>query len=301
MTTSKPVQLENSTYYTNSEIPFHILRVAHEEEEIVELHDHNFHELVIVQEGRGYHLIDNITYTISAGNIFFIQLGQTHKFINIEHLTVLNIMFDFDLLKKNEWDLQKLPNYEKLLNPPNNQTIKNCFIDEINLSKIVFIADDLIAELSKGKAGYTTALIAGFLQMILLILRKCKFEEGRFYNHTYQVSKIVGYIEKYYIKDITLDKLAAISKMSVSTMRRRFTEATGFSPIEYLLRIRIEKAASLLVSTQMPITEIAFKTGFKDSSYFSYQFKKLTNHTPGIYRDNRRNVFSASANKHLNL
>jgi len=235
MTNIKPIQLQSHDYYTDSNLPLHILRVAHEEAEIVELHSHNFHELAIVQEGRGYHVIDNTTYPISAGNIFFIQLEQTHRFVNIEHLTILNIMFDFELLTNNEWDLKKLSNYEKLFYPASRQQIVNCFIDEITLSKIVYITDELIEELSCSKAGSKTALLAGFLQIILLISRNSKFESSKFYNHTYQISKIIGYIEKNYQKDISLYKLASISKMSVSTMRRRFTEATGFSPIEYLL------------------------------------------------------------------
>ena len=293
-------QLKSYDFYQMPDLPMHILRRAHEEEEHVELHSHNFLELVIVQEGRGYHTIDDITYPISAGNIFHINLEQTHKFINIEHLTILNVMYDYCLLENNKCDLHKLPNYEKLLNPLKGGEIKNCFIDEISLSKIVFIADELISELSNKKTGFKTGMLAGFLQILLIILRKSKFESGKFYNHTYQISKIIAYIEKYYIKEITLDKLAAISKMSVSTMRKRFAEATAFSPIGYLLRIRIEKAATLLVSTQMPITEIAFKTGFKDSSYFSYQFKKLTNTTPLQYRENRKNVFSANTDKQQN-
>ena len=81
---------------------------------MLELHSHDFYELAVVQEGRGYHIVDNETYPISAGNIFFIRPDQNHRFVDIEHLTILNILFDIKVLEENEWDISGISNYKKI-------------------------------------------------------------------------------------------------------------------------------------------------------------------------------------------
>ena len=283
------------------DFPVHIERDVLKESNVLEMHSHSYYELAVVQEGRGFHIVDNDVYPISAGNIFFIRPHQKHRFVDIEHLTILNILFNIKTLEQYEWDINNVTNFRKLFYNINKdkkagENLISFSIDEITLSKIVFIADEIINEINKQKSGYKFAVVTGFLNLIILISRNCKPDPGKFYNHNYQVSTLLGYIDKNYYKSITLQKLASISKMSVSTMRRRFSAAIGYSPIAYIQRVRIEKSALLLVGTDMPITQIAYKSGFKDCSYFSNQFKLLTSFTPRIYRKNRVNTFKAKAN-----
>jgi AraC-like DNA-binding protein len=65
---------------------------------------------------------------------------------------------------------------------------------------------------------------------------------------------------------------------------RVFRKATGQTPIDYLVRLRIQKSISLLRNTDQPIIEIALESGFNDSNYFTRQFRKLTNESPSAYR-----------------
>ena len=72
--------------------------------------------------------------------------------------------------------------------------------------------------------------------------------------------------------------------MSASSLLRNFKDATGFSPIDYLLRIRIARAVELLRSDEMTITSAAFNVGFSDSNYFARQFKRIMKTSPSDYR-----------------
>ena len=65
---------------------------------------------------------------------------------------------------------------------------------------------------------------------------------------------------------------------------------TGFSPMHYLINIRITEAIKLLKNPLVPLTDIALGTGFYSSQHFSTTFKKLTGHTPGEFR--KRNLHS---------
>lgn len=73
----------------------------------------------------------------------------------------------------------------------------------------------------------------------------------------------------------------AISKYHLS---HRFKEATGVTFRSYLLRARVERAKSLLADEQLPITEVAFMSGFNDLARFDKVFKRHTGLTPSAYR-----------------
>ncbi|CAM3506895.1 GlxA family transcriptional regulator [Parendozoicomonas haliclonae] len=94
----------------------------------------------------------------------------------------------------------------------------------------------------------------------------------------------------------TLLSFADVAKqfsMSQRTLNRRFLEATGLTPSQWLLRLRVEKARDLLTSTNLDICDIALRCGFQDPGYFSRVFRKHMETTPGQYRSSvRSKLFS---------
>jgi transcriptional regulator GlxA family with amidase domain len=75
-------------------------------------------------------------------------------------------------------------------------------------------------------------------------------------------------------------KLVAISGFSPSTLNRAFRRAVGLPPSAYHLRLRIRKAADMLRTTDMSVTEIAGRTGFDDANYFARVFRKTMGISP---------------------
>lgn len=83
--------------------------------------------------------------------------------------------------------------------------------------------------------------------------------------------------------------------LSERTLSRRFQRATGTTPWQYLLTLRMNEAATLLRSTPLSITQIAAEVGITDSAHFSKQFKKANQLTPSQYRKAvRGHVFSTN-------
>lgn len=68
------------------------------------------------------------------------------------------------------------------------------------------------------------------------------------------------------------------------TFKRRFTGATGLSPIAYVQRLRIEDAKRRLERTEASVDEISWKVGYEDPAFFRRLFRRLTGLTPGAYR-----------------
>lgn len=79
-------------------------------------------------------------------------------------------------------------------------------------------------------------------------------------------------------------ELAAGLGMSYSSFRRAFRRHTGLPPHQYLLRLRLHKAQTLLSRSRMPVQEIAETAGFQSAYYFSRIFKARTGMTPGEWR-----------------
>ena len=72
--------------------------------------------------------------------------------------------------------------------------------------------------------------------------------------------------------------------MNTSYLSTLFRQVTGTTFKEHLNRVRVEEAARLLSNTDYPVMEIAIACGYKDQSYFTKVFKKLTGLTPKQYR-----------------
>ena len=81
-----------------------------------------------------------------------------------------------------------------------------------------------------------------------------------------------------------VDEMVRRSGLAGRTFKRRFTEATGFAPIEYVQRLRIEDAKRRLERTDSSADEISWQVGYEDAASFRRLFKRTTGLTPGAYR-----------------
>jgi len=104
-------------------------------------------------------------------------------------------------------------------------------------------------------------------------------------RHFSALRKAERYIWTNYTRKLSLKEIARASGLSAPYLSTVFKEEMGENLSNYLNRLRIEKAAAMLITTNMPISEIAKTCGFEDQSWFSKIFKNNTNLTPGKYRE----------------
>jgi AraC-like DNA-binding protein len=95
------------------------------------------------------------------------------------------------------------------------------------------------------------------------------------------------FTEKNLTRPVGLPDLARAAGLSVSRFAHAFKEKTGTAPVEYLRRRRMEHGRSLLLSTPLPIKEIAEQCGCADQYVFSKMFKRVMGMPPGSLRKNR--------------
>jgi transcriptional regulator GlxA family with amidase domain len=83
---------------------------------------------------------------------------------------------------------------------------------------------------------------------------------------------------------LSVDDLASRARLARATFNRRFARATGHTPIDYLQRLRVEKAKALLEETDQPIEDIGWQVGYEEPAAFRRVFRKVTRFAPGEYR-----------------
>ena len=81
-----------------------------------------------------------------------------------------------------------------------------------------------------------------------------------------------------------VEEMVSRSGLAGRTFKRRFKEATGFAPIDYVQRLRIEDAKRRLERTDAPADEISWQVGYEDAAFFRRLFKRRTGLAPGAYR-----------------
>ncbi|AOT70617.1 response regulator transcription factor [Geosporobacter ferrireducens] len=106
----------------------------------------------------------------------------------------------------------------------------------------------------------------------------------KYHNNLKQIKQARKYIEENYMKNITLEDLGAHIGFNPSYFSSLFKKETGTSFIEYLSKIRIEKAKDLLRESDLRIQDVCLMVGYNDAKYFTKSFIKHTGLKPNEYR-----------------
>lgn len=112
------------------------------------------------------------------------------------------------------------------------------------------------------------------------------------------LDSIIAYIQRNIMQDITLRSIAQACACSESTVSHLFKEYTNQSVKKYIMNLRMKQAEKLLLTSDLPITNIALLCGFSNSNYFSTAFRKTHDMSPAEYRK-ENNQFIPLTEMHL--
>ena len=105
-------------------------------------------------------------------------------------------------------------------------------------------------------------------------------------EHVLQIrmQKMIGFIQKHYAEDVSLQDIANSASISRSEASRCFQSYLHTSPVNYLLKYRVERSMQLLRDNNMTVEAVALECGFSSSAYFCKIFRSHTGMTPKQYR-----------------
>jgi AraC family transcriptional regulator, arabinose operon regulatory protein len=102
------------------------------------------------------------------------------------------------------------------------------------------------------------------------------------------VDRVIQLMHRNITQNLQLEEMAAHVDLSSSHLHRLFRSQTGTAPINFFMRLKIQRACELLDNTEMKINEIGHFLGYSDPHYFSRIFKQITGHAPRQFRALRR-------------
>lgn len=126
-----------------------------------------------------------------------------------------------------------------------------------------------------------------FHQFVYELLRQ-RHDRGEGAVQPNPLSQAIRYIEECYAEPLTLPALAAMLGCNARRLQRLFNAKLHVGPMEYLIRVRLDKAKLLLQHTDVPIVRIAEAVGYSDSYYFSRLFKKYFGVSPRQFQEQVR-------------
>lgn len=255
-------------------------------------HWHDFVELVFIRKEGGIHRIDNKHHECHRGQVYLILPGTHHSFDGSVPVALSNILFFPWRIKQildSIGDISGLHNYfsSRLTRKDQKKAPPVLQLEGSEHPSIFSLLDRMQKESDGKEPGYKGMLEAHFLNLLISLSRSSLGRKNLFLERgtpSQKVGYLVHRLEQEFHLPWTLEEMAAAIHTSVPSLCRYFKEHTGSSPLDYLIRLRIEKAKDLISHSDLLITEIAFQVGFNDGNYFARQFKRICGISAGGYR-----------------
>ena len=149
-----------------------------------------------------------------------------------------------------------------------------------------YLFKEMIYELQNCKTGYEDLLTMYLRQIFLLVQRTRQEERPTVSTYIQEEMEFARrYFNEHYNEPISIQEYAESRNMSVCYFQRNFKQIVKHTPMQYLLTIRVNNAASLLETTDYSMAEIAAIVGYEDPLYFSRLFRKIKGVSPRDYRN----------------
>jgi AraC-like DNA-binding protein len=139
-------------------------------------------------------------------------------------------------------------------------------------------------EFTNQEIGYCTRINQLVDELFILIARQLMRQNNSRRDFPQTFMKLEQTLRENLSHQWTVEEMAALVGLGITAFSEKVKSFTGFSPLNYLINIRISEAIKLLKRQDVHVTDIALDVGFYSSQHFATTFKKLTGYTPSEFR-----------------
>ena len=164
--------------------------------------------------------------------------------------------------------------------------IRNGYVGENRLLKQLF--DEIILELQLKKPLFQDITLLLF-QQLLPQIHRIRLSQSAADDQTALIDQLIIRLNQQYMEPWDIASMADFCNLSPYYFSHQFKAVAGVAPVQYLNRLRIEKAKELLLTEDLSVSEVSMLVGYKDPLYFSKAFKKATGSSPKSFHGNRLN------------
>ncbi|TWF40597.1 AraC family transcriptional regulator [Chitinophaga polysaccharea] len=244
-------------------------------------HKHVEYELILILKGHGTAMIGDCVCDYSVNDLFFIAGNLPHWFRKNHPKMIgaaLVIHFTNDCWGGGLLQMAEMKAIQSLLQKNNGIQL------EKNLKKEVTESMQLM---HRKKGFEKLMLLLECLHKIGLskqykILTEDFTDTSNVVNPV--IEKVIDFSFKHYQEKVTLKQAAAIANMSIPNFCRFFKKNIKKTYFDFLRDLRISHACKLLTSSNQPILDICYESGYKSWAHFSKQFTEVKQQTPSQYR-----------------
>ena len=156
------------------------------------------------------------------------------------------------------------------------------------VSRVNSTLQDSLIRLLRLLANPTDLRILGPSIVREILYRVLQGEQGGQLRHlvlrdssSHRIASITRFLNENYSERLSIDDIARVAGMSTSALYHKFREVTRMSPLQYLKKIRLHHARTLMVARGLNASEAGFQVGYTNPSQFSREFKRLFGFPPG--------------------
>ncbi|QEC42601.1 helix-turn-helix domain-containing protein [Pseudobacter ginsenosidimutans] len=253
-------------------------------------HFHPELELTFIVQGSGIRFVgDNIEY-FGSGDMVLVGANLPHRWKNDKvyyeldndlYSRAIVIQFRENFLRSDAGELPEMADIRNMLTlakrglkivGATRQKVAKRMIAMLHQNSIERIAS-LLLILSNIAASNEYAVLSG-----------TSIDQSYTRSDTERISRVYAYIMENFTDEINLQDVAGVANMSLTAFCRYFKSVTNKTFSTFLLETRLNYACKLLLSDSFNITQVAFRAGFNNLSYFNRQFKKMKGISPLQYK-----------------
>ena len=255
----------------------------------IPVHWHDEVEIIYIKKGHITVYIGDETFSAKAGDLFMVNTGELH-FMSSDDMKVeyYTLLFPLTFLSFQIEDALEqevfLPLRQKNLLFPIGLKGLSAEIEMLHLIREVIKVNE------EKECAYQLRTRILLLEFVEGLLKEEGFCKADITGTTGMQRELLAYIQEHYTERITLAMLAGEFHLSEKYISWYFKEHFYISFIQYVSHLRMMRAKDLLLTTEQPVTEIAFSCGYPSVNYFIRSFKEEHGVTPLQYRKKSKEV-----------
>jgi len=267
----------------------------------VGFHKHDFVEIAFLARGSCVHSYQETEIVLIPGDVFTIRPFQEHSYKITEKTVIYNSLFYPDFLGSDWNRLNQLSGVFDFLyvEPFYRKEAKEHAILHLDINQMEFLESLfqlMLDEQSVNDCYHDIIQKSNLLSMLCFL--------GRIWDRSYRLDDkrptvkrdilacAIKYIEENISNELKINDIAAKAYISPNSFRKKFREMIGVGPVEYINKLRISKARSLLKDSSKSISDVAYSVGICDPNYFSRLFRSQEKISPSQYRKKLNNAKS---------
>lgn len=237
-------------------------------------------------EGKFEWQVQEQNHTLYPGDVLLVlprqKLTGQERILNVGTLCWLKIKVTNSSNKPTigQWSGITHPDMQRIWHTLNTQPGRST----MKLKDAGTLFNAIYVELMNREIGYHTRINAMLAELFIQFTRNILKQSTSTRDFPQIFLKLDQALRQDLSHQWTVEEMAAIADMGTTTFTEKVKNYSGFSPLNYLINIRISEAIKQLKKCDANVTEIALSTGFYSSQHFATTFKKLTGYTPSQFR-----------------